>query len=96
MAKHVNDDGLGIVTGELRNIILQQGVKELEVKVGEEFDPNFQECVELVKGEEEQKVVEVVAPGYIMDSRVVRPAKVKVSKKEPMGETAGQEAADLE
>ena len=60
----------------------------MEVKVGEEFDPNFQECVEIIKGGDDHKVVSVVAPGYIMDTRVIRPAKVRVSKKEAVdGET---------
>lgn len=82
-AKHIKDSGLDIVVGELKNIILEQGVKELEVEVGDPFDPNFQECVEVTHGEDDQKVVEVIAPGYIMEGRVIRPSKVKVSKKEP-------------
>lgn len=79
-ANHLNDHGLDITAKELKNIILEQGVSEVEVKVGDNFDPNSQECIELVNGEEDQKVVEVIAPGYIIGGRVVRPAKVKVSK----------------
>lgn len=82
VGKHVSDDGLDIVIKELKNIISGQGIKEVEVKVGDNFDPNFHECVELVAGEDNQKVVTIVAPGYIMNMRVIRPAKVKVSKKE--------------
>lgn len=80
-ARHLNDGGLDITAKELKNIISEQGVSEIEVKVGDNFDPNFQECVELVAGEEDQKVVEVIASGYIIGDRVVRPAKVKVSAK---------------
>ncbi len=79
-ARHLNDGGLDITAKELKNIISEQGVSEIEVKVGDNFDPNFQECVELVNGEEDQKVVAVIASGYIIGDRVIRPAKVKVSK----------------
>jgi molecular chaperone GrpE len=79
-SQHVKDQGLDIVVSELKNIISEQGVREMEVKVEDDFDPSFHECVELVSGPGDKKVVEVVAPGYIMGERVIRPAKVKVSK----------------
>ena len=79
-ASHLNDGGLDITVKELKDIISEQGVSEIEVGVGDNFDPNFQECVELVAGEEDQKVVAVIASGYIIGDRVIRPAKVKVSK----------------
>lgn len=79
-ARHLNDGGLDITAKELKNIISEQGVSEIEVKVGDNFDPNFQECVELVTGTDDQKVLEVIASGYIIGDRVIRPAKVKVSK----------------
>lgn len=76
---HLKDSGLDMVLKKLKNIFLDQGLKEIEVTVGGEFDPNFQECVEVVAGEN-QRVVQVLSKGYIMGERLVRPAKVKVSK----------------
>lgn len=79
---HLNDEGLDIVFRDLKNILREQGLGEIGVKVGDSFDPNFHECVELIKGGADQKVVEVIAKGYIIGEKVLRTAKVKVSKKE--------------
>lgn len=78
---HLKDSGLDMVSKNLQNIISDQGLKEIAVQVGDDFDPNFHECVEVVAGESDQKVTQAVGKGYIIGERVVRPAKVKVSKK---------------
>lgn len=77
---HLKDAGLDIVAKELKNIISDQGVSEVAVKVGDEFDPHLAECVEVVSGEADNKIIEVLAKGYIIGGRVIRAAKVKVSK----------------
>lgn len=78
---HLGDEGLEIVLKNFKNIFREQGLVEIEVQPGDAFDPNLEECVELVAGEEGGKITAVVGRGYIMGERVVRPAKVKVSKK---------------
>ncbi|MCL5003835.1 MAG: nucleotide exchange factor GrpE [Patescibacteria group bacterium] len=77
---HSNDRGLGIIIDDFKSILTGEGLEEIQVKAGDSFDPNFQECVEVVAGSEDSKVVEVVAKGYIIGEKVLRPAKVKVSK----------------
>ena len=49
---------------------------------GEPFDPNFHEALltEEVEGVEEDTVIEVLSKGYTIEGKLVRPAKVKVSK----------------
>lgn len=84
-SEHAEDKGLSIVTSDLKNILSEQGLTEINVKVGDSFDPAHHECVELTKGDSDDKVTEVVAKGYIIGDRVVRPAKVKVSKKDIEG-----------
>lgn len=85
---HRPDSGLTLIIDEFKNILLEQGLKEIAVVVGSVFDPHLHECVEIVAGEEDQKIVEVVAKGYIMGDRVVRPAKVKVSQTNAAGAAA--------
>lgn len=77
---HLRDEGLDIVLRDFKNVFERQGLQALEVQVGEEFDVNRHECVEVVPGENDNRVVDVVAKGYIMGDKVIRPAKVKVSK----------------
>lgn len=80
--EHLTDPGLDIVHRDLIDILLDQGLKEIEVKVGDIFDPNLHECVETVATGESERIVTVVGRGYIMGERVIRPVKVKVGKRE--------------
>ncbi|MDR2768928.1 MAG: nucleotide exchange factor GrpE, partial [Treponema sp.] len=57
--------------------------------VGEPFDPNKHEAIQVEKSAEgeEEIVAEEYMKGYILKDRVVRPAKVKVLKPENTGST---------
>jgi len=79
-----NDDNVkGIL--QLKNQILDflknQGVEEIK-SIGEKFDPNFHEAVEEVeiKDKEPGIVVEEIQKGYKINGRLLRPARVKISK----------------
>ncbi len=72
----INDSGVLLILKQLREVLNSEGVKEIEAE-GQKFDPNLHEAVEVTAGEKDQ-VIEVVAKGYIMGDRVIRPAKVKV------------------
>jgi molecular chaperone GrpE len=80
-ASHSRDEGLELIIKDLKKVLSSEGVKEIEVKIGDPFNPHWAECVEMIEDGEEEKIVEVVAKGYIIGDRVLRPAKVKVSKK---------------
>lgn len=80
--EHLNDAGLGVVIKNFVEVLSQQGLREIPVDVGDDFDPNLEECLEMIKAETEGKVVEVVDRGYIIGERVLRPARVKVSWKD--------------
>ena len=59
-----------------------QKVEEIKLKMGERFDPNCQEAVEVIEkeGVDSGIVLEEIQKGYIICGKVLRPAKVKVSK----------------
>ena len=71
---------------QLKNQILdflkKEEVEEIKIKLGEKFDPNFQEAVgEVEKADcEAGTIVEETQKGYILNGRVIRPVKVKVAK----------------
>ncbi len=56
------------------------GLKKM-VSVGEEFDPQFHEAIGMEESSEYEKqtVIEDYQSGYILQDRVIRPAKVKVA-----------------
>jgi molecular chaperone GrpE len=51
---------------------------------GEPFDPSRHEAVEVASAEEAGAepgtVLQVVQPGYVLDGRVLRPARVRVAQ----------------
>ncbi len=73
--------GLLQIKDQLEDFLKKQGVEEIE-SIGKKFDINLHEAVEEleVKGKEPGIVVEEVKKGYKMRGRIIRIAKVKVSK----------------
>jgi molecular chaperone GrpE len=78
-AAHLNDKGLNLVIAQFKQLFESQGLKEIEA-LGKQFDPMSMEAVEAREGDED-KVLEVMQPGFELNGVVVRPAKVVVGKK---------------
>ncbi len=78
--EHIQDTGLQLIIDKLKIILKNKGLEEIKAE-GEEFDPNLFEALEVIPGEEDNKVLGIIQKGYRLNGRVIRPAKVKVSKK---------------
>lgn len=74
--QHNRDQGLGLICQRLGDILRSEGLERMS-SLGQKFDPEKMEAVETVSGPKD-KVIEVVAEGYQLDNKVIRPAKVKV------------------
>lgn len=81
LKKDENVKGILRIKNQLLEFLKSQGIEEIKC-LDQKFDPNFQEAVEVVEKEGVQSgtVVEEVQKGYTLNSRVIRPAKVKVAK----------------
>ncbi len=77
--KHKKDEGTLQLYNQLKNILKNQGLEEIESK-GKKFDPEFHEAVEEVKGKKQGIIVEEIQKGYKLNGKVIRPSKVKVGK----------------
>ena len=77
---HLKDEGLALVIKQFEDVLNSEGVEEIQAE-GTQFDPNLHEAAEVVGGENDNVVVKVLANGYKINDRVIRPAKVVVSKK---------------
>ena len=66
---------------QIRDFLKEEGIQEIET-AGKKFDPNFHEAIEEVKIEDKEPgiITEVLEKGYLINDKVLRPAKVKVSK----------------
>jgi len=74
--------GVEMILAHLYDLLKMHGVKPVEAE-GEVFDPNYHEALMQVENKDlpENTIVEVLQKGYLMYERVIRTAKVKVSKK---------------
>lgn len=72
--------GIDMILSEFDKFFKNVGLSEIDV-LDKQYDPMTSEIVATVDGEEDGKVVEVIQPGYMFNSQVIRPAKVKVIKK---------------
>jgi len=73
------DPGLKMISSSFRKVLMEMGVKELDL-VGQEYDPEYAEVIEVIPGEEDNIIQEIIQKAYQLDGQVIRPGKVKVSK----------------
>ncbi len=75
-------DGMEKIHKLFRDILEKEGVSEITET--ERFDPHVHEAMmqEINDDVEDETVTEVFQKGYRLGSKVIRPAKVKVSRKE--------------
>lgn len=76
--------GVEMILKDVETFLKDKGVKKM-VTVGLQFDPHKHEAIEDVvcNDKPENIIVEELQVGYELNGRVIRPAKVKVSKKKP-------------
>ena len=73
--------GFQYVHNTLLNVLSEEGVVEIDPKVGDKFDETTMHAVELVDDEGEENVVkEVTLKGYKLHDHLIRAAMVVVSK----------------
>jgi len=74
--------GVEMILAHLYELLKTNGVKPVEAE-GKIFDPHYHEALMQVENKDlaENTIVEVLQKGYLMYERVIRTAKVKVSKK---------------
>jgi len=77
---HLKDEGLKIAIDQFVKVLNSEGVEEIKL-LNTTFDPNTSDCTELVKGKKNQ-IIKIIKKGYTLNSRVLRPAQVKVGKGE--------------
>ena len=76
-----NIKGILQIKSKILDIFKDLGVEEIK-SLGEKFDPNFHEAVEMAEEESVRpgEIVREVQKGYKLHNKVIRAAKVKVAK----------------
>jgi len=83
--RHLKDQGLTLALKNLHDALTSEGVTKIEV-LGKSFDPLTMEAVEIVEGDKDNIAVEEIRPGYKLEDKILRVARVKVSKKKQIKE----------
>lgn len=85
--KYADDDdpvgaGIRLTYQQLMNVLAQEGVQALK-SVGEIFDPHIHEAVEFTNGSAKpNEITYEYRKGYMLDRKLLRPARVQVNKAE--------------
>ncbi len=76
-------EGMRAVERQLLQILEQEGVTPMDTQ-DKDFDPNFHEAMfyEPSAGASEGQILDELQRGYMLNERVLRPARVKVAKGE--------------
>jgi len=87
-AQQPNDallDGLRQIHSRFRSVLTEFGLEEVVAHAGHTFDPNLHEAIGHVESAEhpEGVIIEQLQRGYNLSKRLLRPARVVVSKGSP-------------
>jgi molecular chaperone GrpE len=75
--------GVELIHKQMTDLLRKRGVKPVEA-VGALFDPNYHQAVvqEVSPGHRDGEVMEELRRGYLLGDRLLRPAMVKVARRE--------------
>lgn len=75
-------EGIELTIKSFKDVLNRHGVTEINSEIGTSFDPAVHEAIMMDNTEEYENnaITLCVQKGYILNDRVIRPAKVKVNK----------------
>ena len=73
--------GMKSVEKDFQNFLEKNNIEKININVGDDFDPNLHQALELKKSEKfgSNKILEVIQTGYRLDDKLLRPSMVIVS-----------------
>lgn len=73
--------GIDMINKQFVDVLLKHGLKQVDA-LGEIFDPNYHEALaqQPAEGKKEMEIIQVHQNGYVLNERLIRPAKVVVAK----------------
>jgi molecular chaperone GrpE len=77
--QHAKDEGLKVIINQFLAILKAEEVTKIDT-VGKEFDPELMEVITTGEGED-GKVLDEIRTGFMIYDKLLRPAQVRVGKK---------------
>lgn len=75
-------EGVQLIIDKFMKLLKQEGLSRIETE-GKDFDTDFHEAIAMVPGQPEEmkgKIIDCVTPGYMLNDKVIRHAKVAVAQ----------------
>ena len=72
-------EGMKLIFNKFKNTLVQKGLKDIEVKKGDEFNPDIHDAITQIPAPEEDlkgKIIDVVEKGYMLGDTIIRYPKV--------------------
>lgn len=90
-------DGIALIQDQLLGCLKKHGVERIEAS-GRDFDPNFHEALMQMDSDqhEDNKVVNEMEKGYLLNGRLLRPSRVCVCKKTKKENNVCEKTEDTE
>jgi len=82
-------EGMEMIYKRLKDLLATYGLKEIDA-LNKPFDPQYHDALMMEQSDKykEETVIEVLEKGYMLNDKVLRPAKVKVGK--PLSEISSE------
>ena len=75
------EKGIYLIRTQIDDILKKRGLEKIDLKPGDMFDPAVAEALSAVDSEQPPgAIVEEIEPGYRLHEKVLRPARVIISK----------------
>ena len=73
--------GFKMLKDQIFTLLEAEGVKPIEPKIGQDYDPMYHSALEKVESSQpENTITKIIQIGYMYKDRLLRPAMVEVSK----------------
>jgi molecular chaperone GrpE len=75
------EKGLYLIRQQLEDLLKRVGLERIIISIGQPFDPGLQEAIASIESDKPAgTVIEEVEKGYLLNGKLIRPARVKVVK----------------
>lgn len=75
------DKGIYMIRSQMEDVLKKRGLEKISTEKGKPFDPNFHEAVGEIDSEYDSgTIAKELEKGYALSGKVIRPARVMISK----------------
>ncbi|KKQ21628.1 nucleotide exchange factor GrpE [Candidatus Wolfebacteria bacterium RIFCSPLOWO2_01_FULL_38_11] len=75
------EKGIYLIKAQLEDILKQYGLEKVNILIGEPYNPALAEAIVSVESDKPSGIIiEEIERGYMLNGKLIRPARVKISK----------------